>query len=486
MTIQIYLSKTITVVGLPPNIATNVSNRLTFENPEFRDKLLKQESVEGIEPYIYLYRYVSEDNILEIPRGFYENLIKVIENNGIDYKLFDLTADVYCTYPQHNTILRDYQETPVQQVIKEFQSNPSFILQATTGAGKTVLALYIAASLGVKTLWLTDKDNLFKQAKERVIERLLIPEEDIGEIAGTTWKIGNQITIGMIPTLYNRDLSLIEHEFGLVVVDECVLVPTKRCLKVVTGLAPRRTLGLTAFAERGDGLTGAIHALIGNIKVDVPPAGVIYPLVIRRHTHRKYFFDMRKHIKLPFLFERQIIRDKIRNNLIIEDIGLYHNKFTTIVLSKSVDHLENLKEAFEQRFKTQAVITHSDTSKLTAKQRDKNERDFLDGKYNTMFATYGMLAVGYDYPKLDRLIWACPFSSENWAFQSLGRPARTHKGKKGAIVIDYIDDCQRLEQQARIRENICKRKGLRTVTREGKDYLTDEDKDLLFQCNDSS
>ena len=484
MSIQIYLSKTITTIGMPDSIVKHVANTLTFENPEYRDKMLKGDSTEGIPPYIYLYNYSNEDGILEVPRGFFENLMSILKNFQLDFEFFDLSSKAKAVFPGNNLILRDYQVKPVQEVIQRFNRSPSFILQATTGAGKTILALYIASQMGLKTLWLTDKDTLFRQAKERVIEHLRIPAEDVGEIAGTTWKIGSQITIGMIPTLYNRDLSQIEHEFGLVIVDECVLVPTKRCQRVLMGLAPSKTLGLTAFAERGDGLTEAIHALIGKIGVDVPPAGVIYPLVINRPTGRKYFFDKRKHIKLPFLFERQIIRDAQRNRMVVDDIGLGHDKFTTIVLSKSVEHLEGLKQDFEKRFSTKATITHSDVETLSKKQRLKNEEDFLAGKYNTMFATYGMLATGYDYPKLNRVIWACPFSSENWAFQSLGRPSRICEGKQGAIVIDYIDDCQRLLQQSKTRENICKRKGLRIVIREGKDYLTDEDKALLFPEHD--
>ena len=143
-----------------------------------------------------------------------------------------------------------------------------------------------------------------------------------------------------------------------------------------------------------------------------------------------------------------------------------------------------LKREVEKRFGAKATITHSNTKLLSSKQRKVNEEAFLNGEYNVMFATYGMLGTGYDYPRLDRLVWACPFSSEGWAYQSLGRPSRTFPGKKGAIVLDYLDNCDKLEYQSSVRDGICHRKGLRVVTRGTEDYLTDEDKDFLFSKDD--
>ena len=91
-----------------------------------------------------------------------------------------------------------------------------------------------------------------------------------------------------------------------------------------------------------------------------------------------------------------------------------------------------------------------------------------------------MLAQGFDCPALNRVFCIHPFSSSNWMFQLTGRPARTHIGKRGACVIDYIDKGPNTENKTLRRTQICKLKGLTIVIRKEKEYLTNEDKALLF------
>jgi superfamily II DNA or RNA helicase len=484
MITRIFIAKTITVFGLPDNVLMPLSSKLTFQNPEFQDKTRRGLSTKGVPERIYLYSYMKEHNLIEIPKGAYDLLLKILDSNDVLYETTQYSTGSFVDFPPHKIQLRDYQVEPIKEVLRHFETTPSLILRSEAGSGKTTMSLYIAHKMGLKTLWLTDKDNLFQQTKNRIMEFLNIPEEKIGQIVGPKWEIGDQVTIGMIPTLANRDLTEIAETFGLLIVDECVLVPTKRCFKVLSSFAADRVLGITAFAERGDGLTEAIFAIIGNVKVDVPSAGVIYPLVIKRRTGRAFAFNPSVHRKLPHLFDKKIANDTKRNEMIIQDIGLYGDKFVTVVLSKTVAHLETLKSGVDKAYSLRTTITHSNSKKLSPKERKVNEEAFLNGEHDVIFATYGMLATGYDYPRLDRIIWAMPYSSKDWAYQSSGRVSRIYPGKKGALVIDYIDNSEKLIYQSEIRDSVCRDKGLRIVERKEKDYLTDEDKIMFFSTDD--
>ena len=337
--VKIWVEKLITIVGLPTAQIRQLAESLTFLNPEYINKVKRREDLKETKKHIKLFKYSNETQVLQIPRGHFEYLLNLLKQHRIQYELTFLTGKQEVVYPKHSVILRPYQVKPVEDVITKFKSSPSFILESSAGSGKTVLALYIANRMNQKTLWLTDRGILFNQAKDRIREFLNIPEEDIGELVGTNWTIGKQITIGMIPTLYNRDLTELSKEFGLVIVDECVLVPTKRCYKVLTNLAPTYTLGLTALAKRGDNLTDALFAIIGKVGIKIAPSGIIYPLVVTRPTNRTFIFKERIHNTRKFLFDRAVARDGLRNKLIVDDIALNNDKFTTIILGKLIPHI---------------------------------------------------------------------------------------------------------------------------------------------------
>lgn len=348
----------------------------------------------------------------------------------------------------------------------------------------TVMALEIARRLKQRTLWLTDLTMLYNQAIDRVEEFLGIDRSAIGEIRPGIVKIGEQITVGMIPTIYSfsdEKISSISNRFGLVITDEAVSIPTKRFFGVVSKFESRYKLGLTALAHREDGLTEAIFSIIGNPKIQPVPGGIVYPKVIKRITGSKYYVRPDLLDKYKFLLDRKITSDKKRNSLIVDDIALYNEKFITVVLTRSVDHMENLRKELYSKYKIDSCMIHS---KQNAKTNLSEKETFESKQKRTMFATFNMLKKGYDYIYIDRLVFAFPISSKEWVVQSVGRATRAAPGKRGAIVLDYLDDSEMLKAQAGIRERVYREEGLHVVTKTEKEYLNDDDKSWLFGEDD--
>ena len=95
------------------------------------------------------------------------------------------------------------------------------IISVPCGYGKTVIALYIAAKLNLKTLVVVHKEFLVNQWKERIEQ--FIPDAEIGRIQSKIVKSQNKdIVIGMLQSIsmidYDDDLF---NDFGLVIYDEC-------------------------------------------------------------------------------------------------------------------------------------------------------------------------------------------------------------------------------------------------------------------------
>ena len=98
----------------------------------------------------------------------------------------------------------------------------------------------------------------------------------------------------------------------------------------------------------------------------------------------------------------------------------------------------------EEEIKTQAEETEQTAPKKSSK-KDKAEReqaleDMRTGKKKYLFATYSLAKEGLDIPCLERLFMATPQKDYAVITQSIGRIARTYKGKADPICYDFVDD----------------------------------------------
>lgn len=100
----------------------------------------------------------------------------------------------------------------------------SFIIEAGTGVGKTVLSLVLAYRLGVTTVVVVDQENIMNQWIDRIREFLGLPDEMIGRIQGDTCRYkGCPITVAMVHSVCKdgRYPEAMYSYFGLAFFDEC-------------------------------------------------------------------------------------------------------------------------------------------------------------------------------------------------------------------------------------------------------------------------
>lgn len=95
------------------------------------------------------------------------------------------------------------------------------IISLPCGWGKTVIALYLIAKLGLKALIIVHKDFLVNQWKKRIEE--FLPDAKIGKIQQNKQDVvGKDIVIGMLQSISMKTYpDWIFEDIGTVIVDEC-------------------------------------------------------------------------------------------------------------------------------------------------------------------------------------------------------------------------------------------------------------------------
>lgn len=318
---------------------------------------------------------------------------------------------------------------PHQQILAErFLSTPykNGIISAGTGSGKTVLALYIASKLGLKTLVVTHTDRIFRQWRERIEQFCKIKPSFIRSVY---CDYSAPITVGMLQTLAlskHVDREALYKQFGLVIYDEVHRMPTEKFSRVAQMFWDKYRLGLSATVRRRDGLHYLLKYHLGQIiSYEVEPAVIPKVVTIYFIARRDYPIPMRGDKVIMPQFLNKISRVEERNKLIallIEEA--YRKGRRAIVLSDRLEMLSHISSYLNELKIKHGWITGSRVS-----HEDRN----------VLLATYGAAGEGLDIPELDLLILASPRSDIR---QAIGRVLRPKK--KRPIIIDIVDSGSKL------------------------------------------
>jgi len=219
---KIIIDNNITLLNIPQELKNWLLTTLTLKNPVFEEAVKYGRYVGNIPEFISLAKIIPSGII--VPRGY----LQVIEK-GLIYKNIPLEiVDNRILKPPINVVSKIkpflYQKAARRNLLR----HPNGILLAPAGSGKTVMALYLFATLHQPMLWITHTNQLVNQ----VIDRINFFLEDVGKIGFIgrgNIELGDKITVALVQTLIRRKEYLPElgREFGLVVVDECLVAGTK-------------------------------------------------------------------------------------------------------------------------------------------------------------------------------------------------------------------------------------------------------------------
>lgn len=227
---RISIGNTIALTDISQETKQWFVDALTFENPKYREAIDHGRSVRFIPKNISM--FTSLPNGIVVPRGMLQIIESSFLGKGYDIDIQDHRVLLEPIDVKSNITLRPYQSPAKFDML----SRTNGILVAPAGSGKTVMGLEVFAATRQKMLWLTHTKRLAVQVKERILGTdkdspllLNVSKDDVGMIGDNKWRIGDKITIALVQTLVRRSDMLPElgREFGLVIVDECLVEGSK-------------------------------------------------------------------------------------------------------------------------------------------------------------------------------------------------------------------------------------------------------------------
>lgn len=318
------------------------------------------------------------------------------------------------------------------------------IANATTGAGKTVTALWLQQECLQAPILVTVPTNYLKrQWIERITE--FRGKEWVKRYVGIIQQDemdydGRLLCIGLAPSLAFRDYpkKLREH-FGAILFDEWHKVGAPRMSNILHKYPASIRVALTATNRR--------DALLKVCKLHMGEPRVVSTQEVLKPTCYVVPYQRVLPRNMPIFSEYSLIdicmRDATRNDLLLKIIyerGVLRGR-KVLVLSDRVRHLQHLQSRIVNDFgvpdmKTGLVVGEYETGEwktTRAGNRKKvkikmtsEEQALVAQTSDIVFATYGVMDTGADVSHLDMGVEATPRSNLR---QAIGRVLRILPGK---------------------------------------------------------
>jgi len=389
-----------------------------------------------------IYEYTKDEKYIIIPKYY------GIKNFGKP------DNDKYNICP--NTIsfkreLRDYQVDIITKCVDYMLNNGGGLLSVPCGRGKTIMAIYIAHKLGVKTLIVVHKSFLLDQWYDRINE---FTNAKVGKIRQNVCDIDNKdIVIGMIQTISKREYNdKIFNTFGLSVYDEAHHLPTKTFTKALRKISTKYTLSLTATPERSDNLIKLMYWYTGEVihmEKDNKNKTVCCKVFMYK-CKSGYFREitrMRNNKKElnTLMMVKNLCEINERTKLIVNIIcAIMENpKRKIIILAKQKKYLNSLMEAVNKKVNKdiedgKLLSNEINVCSYTGSTKPK-DRHIVEQIGDVIFATYDMAKEGLDISHLNTVIFATPMKAIT---QTIGRIMRKtlYIGDLRPLIVDIADD----------------------------------------------
>lgn len=315
--------------------------------------------------------------------------------------------------------------------------NGRFLLGDFTVTHNTEIAAGLIKKLGTpRTLFLTHRNLLSSQTIKRLQKRLGIP---IGLIGGDIFDI-QQVTVGMVPTLYNRiqdaDKTVIRYinNVQLAIGDEIHLGTADSWLSIFKALNTCNLYGLSGTPWKNSVVDDMqLMAEIGPEIFKVPTKwlidnGYLTPPVIKvvpiKHTSTAGNY--------ADTYKECVVNNTARHNLIKQIVALAPDK-QTLVLVTEVEHGKQL-HAIMKSMGAEYISGRMQRPKI-----DEILERFAKKEINILIST-PLLDVGVDIPTIDRMVLCNGAGKAITAIlQRIGRSLRLSEGKIEAEIFDIAD-----------------------------------------------
>lgn len=359
---------------------------------------------------------------------------------GVPFQSVNFTGELRDDPPQREATSR---------VLSALHAQGGALLVLPCGFGKTVCALYVASTLGRRTLVLVHTGALADQWTERV--RVFLPDARVGRIQQEVVDVdGCDVVIGMIQSLARREYAReLLNTFGTVVVDEAHHIAAPWFSTALRKLNARHILGLSATPDRKDGLGRILPWMLGKIAFQaVRPQEHVHVRCIEYQDppNQREMLDRRGKPRYSEMLTR-LATNAERTRFLVQLIMQYVNEDSRrlIVLSERREQLLELERLLGAENgcvcvtdKKHARDTNTPARFTVGRVVGGTPASLRDRGFGAtvLLSTYPYAAEGIDIPRLDTLIMASPGINIE---QTIGRILREHPAKNTPLVVDVKD-----------------------------------------------
>lgn len=369
--------------------------------------------------------------------------------------------------------LRPYQNEAIDTILGDIETQQFELLQAPTGAGKTVIFASLVERLlkayDMRILILAHREILISQTVFRMRE--VWPDVPVSMACASSGYVdlSQTVVVGSVQTLSRRLNEL--PMFHMVIIDE------------VHRLQPRGSKGTEGeFINQDSAYNSILERLLSYLPsmrilgVTATPFrlghGYIYgdkckPGIINWFPGLTYQITMRKLMDtgalVPF---GGVVADDLSKDLypVKKTGGDYNEKQLSEIMSRTI-HLDAAVEAYHkhgenrqhgvafcvdiahskalaERFKAAGVSCEAIHSELPQDTRKAILSAFEDGRIK-MLLNVGILIEGWDCPKANLIMFCRPTLAPALYIQMLGRGLRPFPGKESCLLIDLAGNYDR-------------------------------------------
>ena len=377
--------------------------------------------------------YNETEKILYVPRYYGLQKFGIPDNDKL---LLDKNK---CENLEFNGTLRQQQLAPVNNFL-EAAKNPlkrGGIISVPCGFGKTIMSVYIACELKVKTMFVSHKDFLNQQFQDTV--KQFVPTAKIGKIKQSKIDyVDKDIVIASLQSLAIRDYDInIFKEFGLVIIDEVHHLGAEVFSRAFKKMNSPVILGLSATLNRKDGMRKVFENFIGKSVYKLVNKEKI-EVIVEMH---KYFNPSVDYSSKRLLWNgKPNVAAMINNICAFEERTVFIINLLKEVLNKDCDRkILILSERRQHLSKIETLVKEiNDSIGYYVGGMTQNNLDISSEK-QIILATYQMAAEGMNIPSLNTVIFASPISDIQ---QSIGRILREkpNERKYTPLCIDIWDE----------------------------------------------
>ncbi len=394
------------------------------------------------------------------PIGLQDTVEMMLILKDVNYQIID--NRIFRSFKQmpitHKIELRDYQEIAVSKSLYSKRG----MIQLPTGAGKTIVGIYLVGKLKIPTVFYVHKKELLYQTMQSFKKILSFKKckdcsskskKKAGKCDSKKCPVGivgdgiiniRPITIAMIQSVKRLPPQLF-NEFGMAIFDEAHHISASTFFDIATRTKAEYLLGLTATPWREDGKELMLEAGAGPIISHVTISDLIKQKYLAKPHIRAIrippmMFDRRDNYQT--VYKKAIVYNTDRNEQIAikaVEMSVYGPVYIHV---KWIDHGTILTNIINKKMvskgSTKAVfINGTDKTELRNNTLDKFRKDELPILVSTL------LGEGVDLPNMYGLILASGGLSKTYVIQVMGRLLRISENEIVEFY-DVADQCKYL------------------------------------------